>query len=92
LDYDGQYEYSEIIKVQGLDYQEENLNFYPNPASDKLYFNQSISEVVILSTEGKVIVRESNQSSLDISKLVKGFYIVELSSEFKTRSLKMIKN
>jgi uncharacterized protein (TIGR02145 family) len=56
--------------------------FYPNPATDKLYFNdiQGIkNEIIIYNMEGEQVLNKSiDAGPLDISKLPRGIYMVEL--------------
>ena len=57
------------------------ISVYPNPANDVLYFNGlSNSDVSILTSSGKVLIQKSNfsGSSIDISNLTKGVYIVSI--------------
>lgn len=54
------------------------LGFYPNPASDQLYFSGEIpmDEIMIISTSGKVLKSYRQQSEISISDLPNGLYLL----------------
>jgi len=61
----------------------ESLNIYPNPASDILFVSQDVDEVAIFDVTGKLVLKEFNNNSINISTLNSGLYIVKTISEGK---------
>ena len=53
-------------------------DFYPNPATDIIYFSEYVSEIRIFSLQGKKILSARNQNSLDVNSLAKGLYIMRV--------------
>jgi len=74
----------------------ELLKIYPNPSSD--FLNVSIADldkIEIFDTTGKRIISkfssQENQTIIDIQKLAKGNYILQITKGNQTESLKFIK-
>ena len=70
------------------DYSTQTFRIYPNPSSDKLFFSGSTSEVFSVSVYdilGKKVLKKMKniKSSLDISKLQSGIYILKFD-DFST--------
>lgn len=57
----------------------DKLSFYPNPASDKLYFNKMISGA-IYNILGERVSEINNCNITDISKLTNGMYIIKTNT------------
>lgn len=58
-------------------------DFYPNPASDILYFNEkhALAEVQIYTVNGKLILsKKLDQLQLNIAALKEGFYFVRINN------------
>ena len=74
------------------------LKVYPNPASDKLYFNQNQqlpASIEIIDLSGQIIIRLSdfNSHQIDLSSIKNGMYLCKINmrdGSFKTQKL-MIK-
>ena len=74
------------------------LKVYPNPASDKLYFNQNQqlpASIEIIDLSGQIIIRLSdfNSPQIDLSSIKNGMYLCKINmrdGSFKTQKL-MIK-
>lgn len=78
MDIDGKYEYSHIVSAT---IERAQISFYPNPAKDIINFDQSVKSVVIYDMMGKEILRKTNiASKLDVSKLAKGIYLIDINS------------
>ena len=55
------------------------LVFYPNPASSTLHIlSKSVVKVDIFTIQGKKVISERVRGDLDISKLTKGIYLIQL--------------
>ncbi|MBY0427038.1 MAG: T9SS type A sorting domain-containing protein [Cytophagales bacterium] len=65
-------------------------NFSPNPAMDMIHLPEN-TEVKILDTYGHVLLRNEGKSTLDVSLLASGLYLVEITNQGKTTIKKMIK-
>lgn len=61
---------------------DELISIYPNPASDRLFINSELQyeRVEIVDIDGKTVLRENEISTLDISHLAPGTYIVKISN------------
>ncbi|WP_027378041.1 T9SS type A sorting domain-containing protein [Kaistella palustris] len=70
---------------------------YPNPASDQLHFNfeksgkEHDAEIYNMAGQKVMTAKVSSKSSLNISKLAVGSYIVNLMSDGKLTTLRFIK-
>lgn len=64
------------------DIVKDDISIYPNPAQDviniKLGKNASKFKVTIYSTAGQLVLTSENKSSIDISGLTKGVYLVKI--------------
>lgn len=93
-DYDGSYQYSEIVPIM-FTHQNE-LYVYPNPAKDNLtiwglYENQ---EVRIVDASGRILKVQTlgnNQNTIDVSFLTKGLYFLQLHNKGGIKTIKFIK-
>ena len=60
----------------------KELNFYPNPAQDWLYFKENIdAEIQVYSIGGKLELQEFVNNELNISELPNGFYLVKTGDQ-----------
>ncbi|WP_418638220.1 T9SS type A sorting domain-containing protein [Winogradskyella sp.] len=75
----------------------ETLNVYPNPTSDVLNIksSQDVDNVTVFNLLGQNVANftknEINNSSIDLSELSKGLYLVKISSGTKTKTLRVTK-
>lgn len=56
------------------------LKAYPNPASDYVYLNKTVS-FKLYNLNGKLVYQSSNANSLDVSPLDKGVYILRTQQQ-----------
>ena len=75
-----------------------NANFlaYPNPVKDVLNisFDKTISKVAIFNILGQEVMAKSinvNQSQIDMSNLSRGTYMIKVTSEQFTQTIKVVK-
>ena len=71
-----------------------NLEFYPNPASDEVYFkNAENANVMIYNAEGKMLKQiKNNQNAVDVSDLPEGVYFITAEKQGNfTKTKKLIK-
>ncbi len=72
----------------------EDLTFYPNPVTDKLYFQSKdiIGKVSIYNLSGQVVKTEATTNgSIDFSELQNGFYFIGYQTEHGNHKVKIIK-
>jgi hypothetical protein len=79
------------------DFDNANFNYYPNPVTDILTLSYSnlISEVVIYNLLGQQVASakpNATQSQVDVSGLTAGTYMVKVTSEEVTKTVKVVKN
>lgn len=68
-----------------------NITIYPNPSTDKVYFTNEVEGYRLLDMHGKVLISKSEKSTcIDLSKLPKGVYFVEVKGI--KNSYRLIKN
>jgi hypothetical protein len=104
VDLDGKYMYSRVIFAACQMGEEQNINVYPNPASDFLNYNLDVEHhgyvsADILDCAGNVVQRERfsatpgmNISSLDVRTLSEGFYVLILHYDGKVARVKFIRS
>jgi len=98
---DGDYIWSSPIYISGIisdvyNHLNSTFNFYPNPAKDFIYFdntNLHDSNLLIYSITGSLIKEEflNNKTTIDISDLAKGVYIIEVKNKYEYLRAKLIK-
>jgi surface protein len=76
------------------DQNQLDILIYPNPSSDTVYIDGNYSQlkVVVYDILGKQVINKSITNSIDISKLEKGVYILQLSDGAKVTTQRIIKN
>ena len=93
VDYDGKFSYSEIRSLY-FD-QVQSLSVFPNPTSDFVQINglESVTNFTILikDVSGKPVI-QSSQNRINISKLSKGIYTLEVQFPTENKIFKLIKN
>lgn len=84
----------EVTVVGVEDYDNEEVNVYPNPATDVLHINGSnIQGVAVYNLQGQCVMTESgNVNELSISSLSRGLYILKVTTDNGVRSIKISKN
>jgi len=69
-----------------------SVNVYPNPASDIVNVDaDNVSSLRVRNLSGQTILANTNQSSINISGLANGVYILETSIENKVTTTKIVK-
>ena len=82
VDYDGQYEYSDVRTLQASQNAMPTLNVYPNPAVNQLYidFSAPVESVRVYNTLGELVPLTYQTNTLNVESLSPGNYILEASS------------
>ncbi|GAB7256995.1 T9SS type A sorting domain-containing protein [Polaribacter sp. OB-PA-B3] len=85
---------SKVLSLENIDL-DTNIVFYPNPVNDilsiKLSEGLNLQEVKVYSLSGKNVMK-SNKSTLDFSRLSKGFYLVKIITDKGVSGKRIIKN
>lgn len=68
-----------------------DVTVYPNPASRKLYFTESIDEVSIFNIQGILVERKQNVDQINVAHLSKGSYVVVVEKNGNKKMLKLEK-
>jgi len=93
VDFDGKFEYS---PVKSIYVSEADVRIFPNPVTDMLHFSgldDQPRDLIIKDMTGKEVysVKELSASSLDISELKNGMYIIYLISPHRTKRERLLK-
>ncbi len=72
---------------------ETNITVSPNPVAERISINgvNNIKEVCVYSISGKVVMKTSYESVIDVSELPNGNYIIKVSSDTQTFIKKFVK-
>ena len=93
VDIDGQYKYSNIIKIKSNN--TNTFNFSPNPTKGQLAITgvHSNGRIKIFSIDGKLVKQQiiTINMKIDISNLEKGTYIIQYINKNETQSKLLIK-
>lgn len=74
-----------------LNFDASKFNFYPNPTNSKVTFSETIDKIEIYTLTGNLIYQEENKSTIDISALQNGIYIITTENNGVFLSKKIIK-
>jgi Secretion system C-terminal sorting domain len=75
------------------DFKTTSVAMQPNPAQSMVYFASNVKEVSAYSTDGKKIPLTAKDSSVNVSELDNGLYLISgQTSEGKLFTAKLIKN
>jgi hypothetical protein len=68
------------------------LEFYPNPANDRIYFGEVIPDrVQIFNLSGQIVLDLRKSQEVDISSLLSGLYFIRMSRLGEVKTLKLVK-
>lgn len=72
------------------------FTYYPNPVKDvlKLSYTNAITNVTVYNLLGQAVINTAmnqNEASIDMSRLPAGNYIVKVSADTMTKTIKVIK-
>lgn len=57
-----------------------DINIYPNPSSGRIFLDKEVLRAEIYDLQGREVLNQQSTSSLDLSQLSKGTYIVRLTT------------
>ena len=105
LDFDGQYEYSEVISLTRNSDSNDIHSVYPNPAGTNINFDySSITDgevsVEIFDIRGQLVYslnniqvqKGMNVKNIDISQLNAGIYMMKLNATTGAEVIRFVKN
>lgn len=96
VDYDGNYEYTKIVKLTEYANKANFINIFPLPMQNELQMQtNAIDESIILVTvydiNGKETLIVNNQNTLDVSSLANGVYTLKVVTNQQTYFEKIVK-
>jgi hypothetical protein len=71
------------------------LSVYPNPGSGRIFIqtDQTVNEITIMDLTGKIVLRQVvNPNEIDISHLLSGIYLIQIGTDEKIFTQKLIKH
>ena len=79
-----------IVSVSGA--QKPKVNIYPNPASDKIYFDRlNSAKIRLIDVTGRIVMEtQLTENSIDISECNNGIYFLDVVQEGKIIERKKI--
>ncbi len=86
----------QAVDALSLDEQtlDESISVYPNPASDyiniELTYDQTILAINCYDIFGKKVLKTSQNTQLDLSKLMSGMYFIEIKTDIGSVTKKII--
>ena len=91
IDFDGEYEYSEVISINLP--KENEIMIYPNPVNDKINFiGIEAGEIIIIDNAGRNVLQTNFiDSELNIPALPKGLYFIQIYSDNQVITKKFFK-
>ncbi|MCA1764488.1 MAG: T9SS type A sorting domain-containing protein, partial [Flavobacteriales bacterium] len=84
---------SECISTSTNSQLKESFNLFPNPATDRIYWNDDFEAITIFDSQGKIVLQSTqvfNVRSLSIRNLVNGLYAVVVEKDDNLLSWKLI--
>jgi hypothetical protein len=86
-----------VAVLANASFQNENIQLFPNPATSIVQINiqntsESLKSIVIYDVLGKKVKENATigQTSIDVSSLAKGVYMMEITSESNLKVIKKI--
>ena len=79
------------LTVEGIYPLDSRISVYPNPTANRIYIQgENVLRAELFDLRGRK-VRSTNQSQIDMSSLSRGNYILQVKTQNKTQSFKIIK-
>jgi hypothetical protein len=82
--------------LSNVNFESTNIIFYPNPVKDILHlsYDQSITHVEVFNLVGQKMISKNNSDSysqVDLSNIASGVYLVQVTSNNATKTIRIIK-
>ncbi len=99
VDFDGAFEYSQILFIDHTSKLTNDLKIYPNPTAGTISLPAGLTNYSFYNSQGQILLRNINTTSyyaeeqinLVLNKAKKGIYFLSTTSEGRTLSTKIIK-
>jgi uncharacterized delta-60 repeat protein len=88
IDYNGEYNYSNIVIVSRSAMQ--SISVGPNPFTDKIELGTA-ADIILYDANGIAIIKAESASSINTSHLATGFYTLKISTGNQTVFQKLVK-
>ena len=88
----------QVISVLGNDtFEKEELRYFPNPTAGILNvsYSEPMTEIAVMNILGQTVLTlkpNSNEAQLDLSRLPSNTYLIKLTTEGKSKIIRVIKN
>lgn len=69
---------------------QDNFQIFPNPVKNTLFLSKTVNEASIYDVSGKLFLFKENSSSIDLSELSDGVYIISLKDDKGQKYFKKI--
>jgi hypothetical protein len=80
-----------IATLSISDTSQNNLEVYPNPTKDVVYFNKMVEQASVYDLSGKVVLNQVNSESINLETLAEGIYIIKISDDSNVEHIKILK-
>lgn len=84
-----------ILGIENNLIENQEFSIYPNPTSDKIFIDMKdyIGEIhlKIIDMNGNVLIKQTNNSEINVSELMSGIYFLEISTKSKVLRKKVFK-
>jgi len=81
---------SETLSANDIDSKKDII--YPNPTKDYINYSKDYKKLKVLNIDGRVLMTNSNNSKIDVSKLSSGIYLIKVhNSDDSIRTFKIMK-
>ena len=84
VDFDGKYEFSDVINVEVKQLNSQTISFFPNPVQDELNILNGEGDATIYNVLGqpvRTLIINTEQYSINTRDLSKGQYILSIQQE-----------
>lgn len=75
----------------GIEHPSMDIKIYPNPTNGTVFFSQIIDRIIVSTMEGEVVGIFTNSSTIDLSLLSEGVYILRLTTAESDTYNKIVK-
>jgi hypothetical protein len=81
-----------VLGIQDSGFTAKEVSVYPNPASDFIHINfpGTVKKIEIYDESGRIIKTETNSSKMDVKGLPSGVYMVNITTEKKNFTEKVL--
>lgn len=90
VDYNGDFDYSQVETVQLDPVEEINLKVYPNPAQTTVSIASSVRGILYLYNAMGTLVKTTQNYQIDVSDLPQGMYTLQLSAQGQVQSTTLL--